>query len=68
LIGRVSTFKSIIGVDGVILSKMDLDVKGGGVISVYRATGVPVLYFGTGQAYGDLIPFKADEVMRRVFG
>jgi fused signal recognition particle receptor len=68
LVERVSTFKDSIGVDGIILSKMDLDVKGGGVISVFRSTGIPVVYFGTGQAYKDLEPFTADEVMRRVFG
>ncbi len=68
LVERVSTFKDSVGVDGIILSKMDLDVKGGGVISVFRSTGIPVVYFGTGQGYSDLEPFNADEIMRRVFG
>lgn len=67
LVERVGTFHSNIGLEGIILSKMDMDVKGGGVISVFKSTGVPVIYFGTGQGYADLEPFNANKVMERVF-
>jgi len=68
LLERVEQFKSEIGVDGVILSKMDMDVKGGGVISIARSTGVPIIYYGTGQSYEDLERFSADGVLDRIFG
>ena len=68
LVERVNQFKTEIGVDGVILSKMDMDVKGGGTISIARTTGVPILYYGTGQSYDDLIKFDADQLLERLFG
>ena len=68
LLDRVEQFKSEIGVDGVILSKMDMDVKGGGVISIARSTGVPIIYYGTGQSYDDLEAFDADALLDRIFG
>ncbi|MBN3037523.1 MAG: signal recognition particle-docking protein FtsY [Candidatus Diapherotrites archaeon] len=68
LVDRVRTFKEGVGVDGLILTKMDVDVKGGGTISVAKATGVPILFFGTGQGYSDLKPFDAEEVLSRLFG
>jgi fused signal recognition particle receptor len=67
LVERVSHFKEAIGLDGVVLSKMDVDVKGGGTISIARATGVPILFFGTGQGYDDLQPFDREEVVSRIF-
>lgn len=63
---QVSQFNSAIGLDGVILTKVDCDAKGGTVISIKKATGVPILYLGTGQDYGDLIPFDANFVVKRV--
>lgn len=68
LVDRVSQFKNEIGVDGVILSKMDMDVKGGGTISISRVTGVPIIYYGMGQSYDDLAQFNAEELLKRVFG
>lgn len=57
LVSQVQTFKEKVGLDGVILTKLDVDAKGGTALSVARATGVPILFFGTGQAYADLVPF-----------
>ncbi|MCK4327172.1 MAG: signal recognition particle-docking protein FtsY [Candidatus Diapherotrites archaeon] len=68
LLERVEQFKAEIGVDGVILSKMDMDVKGGGVISIARSTGVPIIYYGIGQSYRDLVRFSADDLLDRIFG
>lgn len=55
-----------IGLDGVILTKLDLDVKGGAMLSLI-STGVPVLYFGTGQNYSDLIRFEKNYLLEKLF-
>ncbi len=48
------TFNDMIGIDGSILSKADVDEKGGTIISVSHATKKPIMYLGTGQTYKDL--------------
>lgn len=65
---RALAFKEAVGLDGVILTKMDADVKGGGAISISYVTGVPVLYLGTGQNYEDLKKFDPDEVVSKILG
>jgi len=54
---QVAKFKEMIGLDGVILTKVDCDAKGGTAISILRETGVPIIYLGMGQAYTDLKKF-----------
>jgi len=54
---QVAKFKEMIGLDGVILTKVDCDAKGGTAISILRETGVPIIYLGMGQAYADLKKF-----------
>lgn len=54
-------FNEAIEVDGLILSKADVDEKGGAAISISHVTGKPILYFGTGQNYGDLEKFNMDK-------
>ncbi|MCP3683045.1 MAG: signal recognition particle-docking protein FtsY [bacterium] len=51
-------FDEAIGLDGIILSKADVDEKGGAAISVSYVTKKPILYIGTGQTYADLKPFN----------
>jgi len=46
---------------------MDVDVKGGGAISIAHATSTPVIFFGIGQGYDDLEEFSADKILGRVF-
>ena len=53
-IEQAKTFNEIIGIDGSILSKADVDEKGGTIISVSHATHKPIFYLGTGQKYSDL--------------
>ncbi len=67
LVDRVKEFKEAIGIDGIILSKMDMDAKGGGAISIASSTGIPVAYYGTGQSYTDLERFDPDELLKRIF-
>lgn len=52
--------------DYVILTKTDVDDKGGALLSISHETGVPVLFLGNGQGYGDLIPFKKDQVVKQL--
>ena len=54
---QAKTFNQEIGIDGIILSKSDIDEKGGAAISVSYVTKKPILYLGTGQGYDDLIRF-----------
>ncbi len=51
-------FNEAIGIDGVILTKLDADVKGGAAISIAHATQKPIILVGTGQNYGDLTTFQ----------
>ncbi|MEM3407986.1 MAG: signal recognition particle-docking protein FtsY [Candidatus Micrarchaeia archaeon] len=66
LLIQVSEFNEAIKIDGVILTKLDVDVKGGTIISVKKATGVPILFIGIGQEYDDLIPFDKDYIIKRI--
>ncbi|MCE4611127.1 MAG: signal recognition particle-docking protein FtsY [Desulfurococcales archaeon] len=59
-------FNEAVGVDGVIVAKVDADPKGGAVVSVAAAIGKPILYLGVGQGYEDLKPFKPEEVAKSI--
>jgi fused signal recognition particle receptor len=63
IVEQVSQFNAAIPLNGVVLTKVDCDAKGGSVISIKKATGVPVLYLGMGQGYDDLIPFSSDFII-----
>ncbi|MBD3248653.1 signal recognition particle-docking protein FtsY [Candidatus Woesearchaeota archaeon] len=54
---QAKKFNETIGIDGIILSKADIDEKGGAAISVSHVTGKPILYLGDGQEYSDLKKF-----------
>jgi fused signal recognition particle receptor len=56
-------FNDSVGVDGIILSKADVDEKGGTAISISYVTDKPVLFLGTGQEYGDIEKFSVDKLM-----
>jgi len=66
IIEQVSAFQREVGVDGVILTKLDCDPKGGTVLSITKATGIPVIYVGTGQKYEDLERFDARKIVDRM--
>ncbi len=61
-------FDEKIGVDGVILSKMDGDTRGGAALSVKAVTGKPILYVGMGEKLSDLEPFYPDRMAGRSLG
>jgi len=59
-------FNEIIGIDGSILTKADVDEKGGTAISISYATQKPIFYLGTGQNYEDLKPFDKEEFIKEL--
>ena len=63
-----SSFNDQIGVDGVILSKMDGDARGGAALSVRAVTGKPILYVGMGEKLSDLEQFYPDRMANRILG
>ncbi|WP_253823002.1 signal recognition particle-docking protein FtsY, partial [Acidianus sp. RZ1] len=60
-------FERVVDYDGVILTKIDADTKGGIAISLAYELKKPVLYIGIGQTYDDLIPFTPEWIMERLF-
>ena len=62
------TFKNEIGLDGVILSKYDGDLKGGVAISIASQVGVPLRFIGTGEKIHDLEQFLPDRIVSRLIG
>ncbi len=63
---QAAAFHKEIGLDGVILTKLDCDAKGGTVVSISKITGVPIIYVGTGQKYGDIEPFDAGRMVGEI--
>ncbi len=57
-------FNQAIGIDGIILTKSDVDEKGGAIISVSYVTQRPILYLGIGQGYDDLKEFDKEEIVK----
>ncbi len=61
-------FDEKIGIDGVILSKMDSDTRGGAALSVKAVTGKPILYVGMGEKLSDLEQFYPERMASRILG
>ncbi|MBP5472374.1 MAG: signal recognition particle protein [Lachnospiraceae bacterium] len=62
------TFDEEIGIDGVILSKLDGDTRGGAALSINAVTGKPILYVGMGEKLTDLEQFYPDRMASRILG
>ena len=62
------TFNKNLGIDGVILTKLDGDTRGGAAISVKAVTGKPIKFSGTGEKLTDLEPFHPDRMASRILG
>jgi len=65
-IQQASFFDEAVGVDAVILTKLDADAKGGSALSIIMTVGKPILYVGTGQSYEDLIKYDPDEILNKL--
>lgn len=61
-------FNDKIGIDGVILTKLDGDTRGGAALSIKAVTGKPILYSGMGEKLTDLEPFYPDRMASRILG
>ena len=59
-------FSEAVKIDGIILAKLDADVKGGSAISLSYIMGKPVAMVGTGQKYDDLEPFQAEAIVKNL--
>ena len=62
------TFDEALGIDGVLMSKMDGDARGGAALSVKAVTGKPIKFIGTGEKLGDIEPFHPDRMASRILG
>jgi fused signal recognition particle receptor len=65
---QAKRFNEVCGIDGVILTKVDTDAKGGSALSVAYTIGKPLLFIGVGQKYEDHIPFDPDWMIKNIFG
>ena len=63
-----SSFADKVGIDGVILTKLDGDTRGGAALSIRAVTGKPILYVGMGEKLSDLEQFYPDRMASRILG
>ena len=61
-------FQQAVGIEGVVLTKIDGDARGGAALSVKEVTGRPILFAGTGEKLADFEPFHPDRMAGRILG
>lgn len=66
IIEQIKSFDWAIGIDGVVLTKADIDEKGGTALSVGYILKKPILYLGTGQEYNKIEPFNRDKFIEKL--
>jgi len=66
MVEQAKTFNEAIGIDGIILSKADVDEKGGTALSISQVTGKPIYFLGVGQNYEDLQEFKKETILKNL--
>ena len=66
-IDQAKKFHEAVGIDAVVLTKLDVDAKGGAALSISSAIGHPIAFVGIGQEYGDIMPFDATWIVERLF-
>ena len=67
-VNAAQTFNEWLNIDGVILTKLDSDTRGGAALSVRAVTGKPIKFSGTGEKMGDIEPFHPDRMASRILG
>lgn len=65
---RAKRFDEAVGIDAGMLTKVDVDAKGGAAISIAHSTSKPILFLGVGQEYDDLEEFDAEWLVDRLMG
>ena len=68
IIEQARQFNEAVRVDGVILTKLDADARGGAALSISHAIGAPILFVGVGQSYDDLREFDEKWMIEKIFG
>jgi fused signal recognition particle receptor len=67
VVTQARLFEKAIGIDGLVLTKLDADAKGGAALSATYVTKKPIVFVGLGQGYTDLRPFDPEWMVRRLF-
>ncbi|MGN8890587.1 signal recognition particle protein [Dysosmobacter sp. HCP28S3_G4] len=67
-VNAASAFDEALGIDGVVLTKLDGDARGGAALSIRAATGKPIKYVGTGEKLDMIEPFHPDRMASRILG
>jgi signal recognition particle subunit SRP54 len=67
-VNSASAFNEALELDGVIMTKLDGDARGGALLSVKHVTGVPIKFIGTGEHLDSLEPFRPDGMAGRILG
>ncbi|MDE4909036.1 signal recognition particle-docking protein FtsY [Methanogenium marinum] len=65
---RAEEFNNAVGTDVVVLTKADMDTRGGAAISIAHTIGRPIMFLGTGQGYTDIVPFEPKAVVSDLLG
>jgi fused signal recognition particle receptor len=65
---RAAEFDRTVGADAIVLTKADMDSRGGAAISIAHTIGKPLMFLGTGQRYEDIIPFEPAQVVEELLG
>ena len=65
---RAEEFEKTVSTNGVILTKVDMDPKGGAAISIAYTIGKPLVFLGVGQGYSDMKPFTPSLIIDEIFG
>ncbi len=65
---RAEEFNNAVGTDTVILTKADMDTRGGAAISIAHTIGKPIMFLGIGQGYDDIIVFEPERIVEEILG
>ena len=67
-VNAASAFDEALGIDGVVLTKLDGDARGGAALTIRAATGKPIKFVGTGEKLDMIEPFHPDRMASRILG
>jgi fused signal recognition particle receptor len=65
---RAEEFERSVGADAIVLTKVDMDPRGGTAISIAHTIGKPLMFLGTGQGYDDIVQFSPAVVVDDLLG
>ena len=67
-LSQVEAFNEIVGLDGIVLTKLDGTAKGGVVFAIAKEYGLPIKFVGVGEGLDDIIPFNAKDFVEGIIG